>query len=103
MVTVGTIQDFKNLRVWQLSRELAVAAYHASSSFPKAERYGLASQLRRAATSIAANIAEGANRGSDRDFARFLRMAVASTSELESPLSIAHGLGYLPSEHKWMH
>ena len=69
--------------------------YSVSAPFPKSERYGLTSQMRRAAVSVSANIAEGAGRKSDRDFIRFLRVAGGSANELETLTRIASQLGYL--------
>ena len=67
--------DFKQLRVGQLALELVVQTYEATTAFPPQERYGLVSQMRRAAVSIGANIAEGAGRNTDGEFAHFLRLA----------------------------
>ncbi len=77
------MQDYRKLTVWQLASDLAVAVYEVTRSFPPAATWGPAAQMRRAAISISSNIAEGAGRGSRRDFARFLDMAVASAHELE--------------------
>jgi four helix bundle protein len=89
------MQDFRGLEVWKKSHMLALATYGASARFPACERYGVTSQLRRAAVSIAANIAEGCGRGSDADFARFVQHALGSASELEYHLLLARDLGYL--------
>ncbi|MDH3729922.1 MAG: four helix bundle protein [Acidimicrobiia bacterium] len=92
------MQDFRNLRVWRDAHRLAVAIYSSTHAFPPSEQFGLTSQLRRSAASISANIAEGVNRGSDKDFARFVRMALSSTNELESHLLLARDVGFVTSE-----
>lgn len=89
------MRDFRSLDVWKKSHQLALAIYKASAGFPTSELYGLTSQVRRAAASIPANIAEGCGRGSDRDFARFLQIAIGSASELEYHLILARDLGFL--------
>lgn len=89
------MRDFQQLKVWRNARTLVMSVYRQSASFPPEEQYGLTSQLRRAAVSIAANIAEGSGRRSDQDFARFLDMAMGSVAETRSHLLIAHELGYL--------
>ena len=89
------MRDFRSLDVWKKSHELVLAVYKASAGFPSSELYGLTSQTRRAASSIPANIAEGCGRGSDRDFARFLQIAMGSASELEYHLILARDLGFL--------
>jgi four helix bundle protein len=95
------MQDFKNLVTWQKGHELVLEMYSVTQKFPEHERFGLISQLRRAASSIPANIAEGSSRGSDADFARFLQMAVGSASEVEYFLILAKDLKYLePEAHK---
>jgi four helix bundle protein len=94
------MQDYRKLTVWQLASDLAVAIYEVTRSFPPAETWGLAAQMRRAAISISSNIAEGAGRGSRRDFARFLDMAVASGHELESQIIVASRLGVIADEDR---
>jgi len=84
-----------NLDAWSKGIDLVVEIYRATERFPKDERYGLTSQIRRAAVSIPANIAEGAGRYSDREFAHFLSNAQGSSSELETELIISNRLGYL--------
>jgi len=89
------VQDFRNLKIWQKSHELTRAVCQASRGFPSAEAYGLTSQIRRAATSISANIAKGCGRGSDADFGRFVQMAMGSASEVQYLLLLARDLSYL--------
>lgn len=92
------MQDFRNLEVWQKAHELTLTIYQHTESFPTAEQYGLTSQLRRAGSSIPANLAEGSGRGSDADFARFVQIAIGSASELDYHLLLARDLDYLPPE-----
>ena len=89
--------EYRELDVYRSAHQLVLEIYAATRRFPADERYGLTSQLRRAAVSIPANLAEGAGRGSDRDFSRFLRIAASSANELESELLIARDLGFLDS------
>jgi four helix bundle protein len=89
------VQDFKKLEVWQLSHVLTVNMYRCTKGFPDDERYGLISQIRRAAISIEANIAEGCGRNTKMDFARFLQQAMGSAAELECHLLICKDLGML--------
>lgn len=86
------MQTFRDLTVWQKSVELASITYALTSAFPAEERYGLASQMQRAAVSIPSNIAEGKLRGSDKEFGRFLRIAFGSGGELETQIEIAKRL-----------
>ena len=88
-------QNFRDLRVWQLGMQLAEEVYRVSEQFPKAERYGLVSQIQRAAVSIPANIAEGHATGSTKQFLRFLGIAQGSLAELETQLVIAGELKML--------
>jgi four helix bundle protein len=89
------MQDFRKLEVWQVAHKLALDVYRVTKAFPSDERYGLTSQLRRAASSIGANLAEGCGRGSDIDFARFVQIAMGSASEMEYHLIMACDLEYL--------
>ena len=91
------MQDFKSLKIWEKAHSLVLDLYKASASFPAGEAYGLTSQMRRAAASIPANIAEGCGRGGGADLARFLQIAAGSASELEYHLLLAHDLGMLNS------
>jgi len=92
------MRDHRNLRAFQLADELVLGVYRATKTFPKDEMFGLTSQLRRAAVSIASNIVEGCARQSQADFVRFLDMAFASAREVEYQLSIAARLEYLSAE-----
>jgi four helix bundle protein len=87
--------DFKKLEVWQAAHLLACDVYRNTGTFPKTEAYGLTSQLRRSAASIAANIAEGCGRSGDTEFARFIRISLGSATELEYHLLLAHDIGIL--------
>jgi len=89
------MKDFKDLQVWTKAHKVTLAVYRISRHFPADERYGITSQLRRAASSIAANIAEGCGRRSDGDFHRFLQIARGSASELEYHLLLSRDLGML--------
>lgn len=92
------IRDYKELDVWKKSVALTTELYKSTSRFPDAERYGLASQIRRAAASIAANIAEGWGRGSTGEYVQFLTVARGSLMELETHLIVAGNLSFLNSE-----
>ncbi|HET9182346.1 MAG TPA: four helix bundle protein [Candidatus Angelobacter sp.] len=89
------MKDFKDLKVWQKAHELTILVYSASRTFPREEIYGLTSQLRRAAVSIGANIAEGCGRRSDREFVRFLQIARGSSSEVEYHLLLSRDLKFM--------
>ena len=91
-------KSFKDLVVWQKAMDLSVAVYQLTKAFPKEEMFGLTSQMRRAAVSIPSNIAEGAGRGSKKDFAHFLSVARGSKYELETQLLICIELDYLSEE-----
>lgn len=100
----GTMRDFREMKVWHKAHELALLTYRATESFPDSERYGMSSQLRRAATSIAANIAEGCGRTGEADFRRFLHIAMGSASEVEYLVLLARDLSFLPHEqHQSLH
>jgi four helix bundle protein len=92
------VKDFKELRVWQKSHALALEIYEATRKFPRDEIYGLTSQIRRAAVSVGANIAEGCGRRSDGEFTRFLQIARGSASELEYHLIFARDLKLLTND-----
>lgn len=88
------MQHFTNLKVWQRSHALVLDVYRLTSSFPAEERFGLVSQLRRAAASVPTNVAEGSKRRSQRDYAHFLNLAEASLAETEYLLLLSRDLGY---------
>ncbi len=87
--------SFEKLEIWQDARKLATEVYVMVETFPTKERFALAQQLQRAVVSIAANIAEGSSRASQRDFSRFVEIAFGSLCEVIAELSIAMDLGYI--------
>lgn len=86
---------FEKLEIWQDARKFVNKIYKVTKNFPSEERFGLVDQIRRAALSIILNIAEGSDRKSDKDFARFLRTSITSVEEVVSALYIALDQGYL--------
>jgi len=92
------MKDFKELKVWTKAHEMTMNVYEETRCFPREELYGLTSQLRRAAASIGANIAEGCGRRSDGEFTRFLQIARGSASELEYHLLLARDLRLLAED-----
>ncbi len=90
--------NFEKLDVWKKSIVLAGTVYTLTKSFPNDERFGLTSQMRRAAVSISSNIAEGCSRSSKSDFRRFVEIATGSAFELVSQARIAQDQGLIPSE-----
>jgi four helix bundle protein len=89
------IRSYRDLRVWQQSMDLAEATYNVTRTFPDTERYGLISQLRRAAVSVASNIAEGHCR-SLGDYIRHLLVSSGSLAEMETQFTLSQRLGFLP-------
>ena len=94
----GLMRDFRELKVWHKAHSLTLDVYRATKSFPREELYSLTNQIRRAAVSIGANIAEGAGKDSRPEFSRFLQIAMGSASELEYQLLLSRDLGYLVPE-----
>ncbi len=92
------MHNYKEIKIWQNARGLVTAVYRISEKLPKEELYGLTSQIRRAVVSVPANIAEGAGRGTDRDFSHFLDIAKGSLFELETLLILSNDLGLLLEE-----
>jgi four helix bundle protein len=89
---------FEDLLAWQRAMELVVQVYRDTEGFPRHETYGLTSQLRRAAVSVASNVAEGKGRGSDKELIQFLNCSRGSIYEIQTQLLIAQRLGYLTDE-----
>ena len=89
------MRDYTKLRAWHSAQDLIVDVYQTTSAFPPSERFGLTAQVRRAAVSIASNIAEGCGRDSDADLARFLSIATGSASECESQIITGRRLGFV--------
>lgn len=90
-----SIRSYRDLLVWRKAMDLAVACHGLAHEFPADERFGLGIQLRRAAVSVPANIAEGRCRRGRRDFARFLSIARGSLAEVDTHVQLAHRLGYV--------
>ncbi|MBY8963062.1 four helix bundle protein [Flavobacterium sp. D11R37] len=92
------MKDYKKFLVWQKAHQLTLEIYRVTKNFPKEEVYGLTSQMKRAASSIPMNIAEGCGRNTDKDFARFLVIAFGSANELEYQVILSTDLSYLDQE-----
>lgn len=88
------MHNFKELKVWEKARIMVKEVYVLTANLPKSEKYNLISQMQSCAVSVMSNIAEGAGRGTDNDFARFLDMALGSSFELESQLIVSADLNY---------
>ncbi|MCH9038852.1 MAG: four helix bundle protein [Chloroflexi bacterium] len=89
------MQDFRKLKVWEKSHQLTLDCYKATATFPREEIYGMTGQIRRASSSIPANIAEGCGRDGNAELGRFLSIASGSASELEYHFILAHDLNFL--------
>lgn len=95
------MRDFKDLKVWHKAHQFTLDVYRHTKSFPPEERFGLTAQLRKAASSVPSNIAEGSGRTGDRELARFLGIAAGSASEAEYQLLLSKDLAYLaPQIHR---
>jgi four helix bundle protein len=92
------MKDFRTLKVWDRAHELVLSVYRITRAFPKEELYGVTNQMRRAAASIAANIAEGCGRSGNGEFHRFLNIAMGSAVELEYFLLLCRDLALIPME-----
>lgn len=92
------MRDFTKIEAWKLADDLTVAIYQHTRSFPTEERYGITSQIRRASSSVAANIVEGSARETKRDYLHFLHMARGSLMETKYFVHLARRLGYLPED-----
>ncbi len=91
------MRDFRKMQVWEKAHQFVLRLYQITARFPKQEMYGLTSQIRRAAASIPANIAEGAGRETQAELAHFLYIATRSAAELDYHLLLARDLGYIDS------
>jgi four helix bundle protein len=89
------VKDFRDLKVWNRAHQLTLDVYRLTQNFPREERYGLSSQLRRCSASVAANIAEGCGRKGNGEFSRFLQIASGSASALDYELLLAKDLSFL--------
>ncbi|MHC4915092.1 MAG: four helix bundle protein [Planctomycetota bacterium] len=92
------MRDHRRLEVYHFAHRLVLLVYRATREFPREERYGLTSQVRRSAASISTNIVEGCARHSEADYLRFLDIAYGSAKELEYQVLLGHDLGYLPPD-----
>lgn len=92
------MHQFKELGIWQKSKIFCSQIYTVTSAFPNDEKFGLTNQLRRASVSVPSNIAEGSSRNSNKDFSRFLEIAIGSCYEIETQLLIAFDLNFLSKE-----
>jgi four helix bundle protein len=97
-VASGEVRHYRDLLVWQKAVDWVEAIYAATRSWPQEERFGLTSQIRRAAVSVPSNVAEGCARRSTAEFLRFLSIARGSLAEVETQIIIAARLGYLAQE-----
>lgn len=92
------MHNFRELKIWQESMDLAKKVFTITRNFPEQEKYGLISQMNRRAVSIPSNIAEGSGRGSKKEVAQFLNIAVGSCYELETQVTLAKSLEYILAE-----
>ena len=90
------LKNYKELKVWRKSYELCLEVYRTTAQFPKEERYGLTSQIRRSAVSVPSNIAEGYGRKTTMDYMRMLYISYGSICELETQISLAGDLDFIP-------
>lgn len=90
-----TIRSYRDLLVWQRAMDLVTSVYELTSKFPDQEKFGLVSQLRRAAVSIPSNVAEGYGRGRPQEYLRFLKISRGSLCEVETQLLLSQRLGYV--------
>jgi four helix bundle protein len=97
------MKNFKELKIWQKGLEIAVKSFKLVESFPKEERFGLSIQITKAEVSIPSNIAEGSSRSSEKDYNRFLEIALGSGFELETQLLIAEAVNFGAKETRdWL-
>jgi len=89
------LRNYRDLQVWDKAHKLTLDLYRVSREFPREETYGITSQLRRAAVSVGANLAEGCGRRTSNELARFVKIAMGSASELDYPLLFCRDLGFM--------
>jgi four helix bundle protein len=94
------LKNYKELKVWQKSYQLCLEVYGITRGFPGDEKYGLISQVRRAAVSVPSNIAEGYGRKTTREYIRSLYLAYGSNCELETQILLSNDLGYMKAQEK---
>lgn len=92
------MHNYKNLDIWKEAMTLARQIYEVTKNFPDMEKFGIVSQMTRAAVSVPSNIAEGAGRETDKDFIHFLSIAVGSLFELNTQIQLSEQIGYLTKE-----
>lgn len=92
------MHNFRELKIWQRSMSLAEEVYKMAASFPKEERFGLASQIKGCAVSIPSNISEGAGRGTNKQFRYFLEISMGSSNELQTQLELAKRFNFITQE-----
>ena len=95
---LNPVRHYRDLRVWQEAHQFTLNLYRLTQRFPREELYGLTSQIRRASSSIAANLAKGCGRRSEREMLRFVQIAIGSASELDYHLLLARDIGFLNSD-----
>ena len=92
------MHNYRELKIWQRSMDFVVKVYEVSKNFPKEERYGLTAQLRSCVISVPSNISEGAGRGTNRQFKRFLEFSMGSINEVQTQLELAHRVSYMSAQ-----
>lgn len=92
------MHNYRELKIWQRSMDYVVRVYEISSNFPKEEKYGLTAQLRSCAVSVPSNISEGAGRGTNKQFRRFLEFSMGSINEAQTQVELAYRVNYLAKE-----
>ena len=100
LLTYNTMHNFRNMRIWHESIDLLEKIHSITKTFPREERYGLISQMRRSASSIPTNIAEGSSRDSQKEFKHFLSISLGSAYELFTHLEVSRRMGYISEETK---
>jgi len=92
------MHNFRELKIWQRSMDLAEIVYRLTDGFPKEEKFGLSSQLKRCVVSIPSNISEGAGRGTNKQFKHFLEMSMGSRNEVQTQIELSYRFGYINKE-----